>query len=304
MLVSVQRFAVDGLGCARDTWALYGGGLRLHMVRHRRMGADDRLVPLLAFGRPAAGRNLVGLALEGRSYARMRGRDGTDELVGSATLAPGRGAFSARIEPDDEETSSLTIELDPAVHGGPALVAETGALARPGRAGELAGALRSAIELAWADPAALPLVAQAADTLGDALRAEGLPIPRLEPGASPPVSPSLRALARAVDLALSQRGARPMLVDVESASGRTARTLERAFPALCGLWGQPAVSFRDHARRAVLARACWAMTSPGATTEAVARAVGFASPNAFCRAMASYGLPSPGRVRERFRALG
>jgi hypothetical protein len=38
------------------------------------------------------------------------------------------------------------------------------------------------------------------------------------------------------------------------------------------------------------------MTARGATVEEVARAVGYASPTAFARAMADAGLPPPGDV--------
>ena len=41
--------------------------------------------------------------------------------------------------------------------------------------------------------------------------------------------------------------------------------------------------------------ACF-MTTPGVTVEEVARAVGYASPTAFARAMATAGLPPPGEV--------
>ncbi|MGZ3477709.1 MAG: hypothetical protein ACXWUG_30850, partial [Polyangiales bacterium] len=38
------------------------------------------------------------------------------------------------------------------------------------------------------------------------------------------------------------------------------------------------------------------MTAPGATVEEVARAVGYASPTAFARALTQAGLPPPGEV--------
>ena len=48
--------------------------------------------------------------------------------------------------------------------------------------------------------------------------------------------------------------------------------------------------------------AAW-MTSPGATTERVARIIGYANAPAFCRAMANAGLPAPGDVAQTVRGL-
>lgn len=303
MLLSVQSFDVEEIGIHRRSWAMDAPGLWIRVVRQVGMGADEGLVRLLGFGRPTGSRNLIGVSLCGRSLVRVPGRPAQDVEPGFVGLLPGRGAYSTRLEAGPA-SFSLTIEFDRDVWGAAVLAPSVGRIADLTRLNEQAESLCHAIECAWADPSARPLVDRALVDLFSSLRASGIPIPDIDPRAFEPLPLSLSRLGRAVDRALSQTRSRAMLVDVESECELCARTLQRSLPALCALWGQSAESFREHTRRNILARACWAMTNPQATTELVARAVGFSSPNAFCRAMAGYGLPSPGRVRQRFIELG
>jgi hypothetical protein len=303
VLLSVQTFDVEEIGLHRRSWAIDAPGLWIRLVRQVGMGADERLVRLLGYGRPPASRNLVGVCLGGRSVTHVAG-GALDEMgAGDALVVPGRASYSTRLESTDPASFSLTIELDRNVWGSAAVAPTCGRIGDPTRANEHAESLCSAVERAWADPSARPLVDQALGELLAGLRADGLPIPDLDSRAFAPLPGSVSLLGRAVDRALSQTRSRAMLVDVESEGEVSARTFQRSLPALCAIWGQSVESFREHTRRNLLARACWAMTNPRATTELIARAVGFASPNAFCRAMAGYGLPSPGRVHQRFVEL-
>lgn len=265
------------------------------------MGSDEELVRLLGFGRPADSRNLVGVGLSGRCYVRAGGKPARVFEAGEFVALPGRAACSSR--GDHEHSFSLTVETDRNVWSARPWSLSSGRIGDIAVFRAIAESLCVAIESAWLDPSARPLVDTALTDLFTCLRSEGLPIPAIETRSFAPPPASIAKLARGVDRALSQTRSRAMLIDVENEGGACARTLQRAMPALCTLWGQTIESFRDHTRRTLLARACWAMTNPSATTELIAQAVGFSTPNAFCRAMASYGLPSPGRVRDRFRQL-
>ncbi|HSO36614.1 MAG TPA: hypothetical protein VLT33_29010 [Labilithrix sp.] len=303
MLLSVQSFDVEELGIHRRSWAIDAPGLWVRLVRQVGMGADERLVRLLGYGRPPTSRNLVGIVLRGDSFVSVAGGAFQEMIAGDVVLLPGRASLATRLEATDAASFSLTIELDREVWGDATLTPSLGRLSDEARVDELAGSLCVAIERAWAEPSERALVDRALADLFACLREDGLPLPRIDSRAFASLPSSLSVLGRSVDRALSQTGSRAMLVDVETDGNVCARTLQRSLPALCALWGQSVESFREHTRRTLLARACWAMTNPRATTERIAHAVGFSTPNAFCRAMATYGLPSPGRVRERFVAL-
>jgi hypothetical protein len=301
MLASCQRFEVEPLGATRRFWGFYARGVFVHIVRQAGFGADEALVPALGFGRRTEGCVTIGLTLRGGSVIRTAAA--TKEIrAGSVVLMPGRGAYRSRVEPTEDESFTMVIEVDGREHPCARVEPELAALGTIGRARDLVISCCDAIEYAWEQgdgSAAWPAI----DRLFALFRAEGLPLPAVDVSRDVPAASSLARLARAVDLALSQTRARPALVDVECAGGLSARTLQRAMPALCAIWGQRPESFRDHARRVVLGRACALMANPRSTTRGVADFLGFASPNAFCRAMASYSLPSPGAVRDRFLAL-
>jgi hypothetical protein len=303
VLLSVQSFEVEEVGIHRRSWAIDAPGLWIRLVRQAGMGADERLVRLLGFGRAPSSRNLVGVVLRGSSFVSVGGGSFQEMTAGDVMLLPGRASYAARLEATAAASFSLTIELDRDVWGVAALTSSLGRLGDLTRVNEHAESLCAAIERAWAEPSERALVDRALEDLFAGLREDGLPIPSIDARAFASLSPSLSVLGRAVDRALSQNRSRAMLVDVETDGNVCARTLQRSLPALCALWGQSVESFREHTRRNLLARACWSMTNPRATTELIAQAVGFSTPNAFCRAMATYGLPSPGRVRERFVAL-
>jgi hypothetical protein len=295
VLPSVQRFEAP-FGY-RHLWAVHARGFWIHVVRHAGMGHDEDLVPALGFGRPTGARTVVGLDLEGRTS--MRSAHGSRELpAGTAVVLPGRGAYRSRVEPSDRESFSMMLEFASA-----APTPAVATFAARERAVAIASELCLAIDAAADDAQARPRLNAAVQDLFEFFRAEGFPLPDVDPRSIPPPPPTLHRFGRAVDLALSQTGARPMLVDVERAGAATARTFQRTMPALCEAWGHKEESFRSHARRILLGRACSLMTTRDATTESVARLLGFSTPQAFCRAMARYGLPSPGAVPERFRSL-
>lgn len=302
MLVTSQRFDVASLGIRRHFRGVHAHGIWVHVVRQVGMGGDERLVPTLGFGRTTSDRLVIGVDLEGESAMTFGGKS----LVtreGSVSVLPGRGSYRARLEPSGRVSWSMIVEIDRRVHPSAPATESFGMLDGLGDARRIVSSLCDAIDRAWEDPTQRPGVHIALDALLAFMRARGLPVPAIDLRDAPEVSETLQRLARAADLALSQTGERPMIVDVEEASGIGARTLQRAMPALCALWGQAPESFRAHTRRVVLGRACALMTNPRATTEGAARVLGFSTPNALCRAMAKAGLPSPGAVRERFKAI-
>ncbi len=304
MLLSVQQFEIPQILLARRLWTISTNGLWVHVVRQRGMGADEDIAAGLGFGRPPDARNLVGVALRGRAFVRQGlGGDTAHECAaGDAIVMPGRGSFRAGILASDEESFSINIEIDRSTYeqapNAPTFM-KVRDLPRVTNDVEL---LVRAIENEWRNPEAGPLARKHLETLLATLSYEGLPVPRVLPRSQTNDDRNMRRMARAIDQTLSLSRSMPMLVDVENLTERSIRTVQRKFPELCSVWGQRAESFRAHRQRTQLARAVGAMSNPRATTELVSRALGFSSPNAFCRAMNSNGLPSPGSIARLFSA--
>lgn len=301
MLLGFRSFSIAAIGIDRQTWRIDAPGLWIRLQRQRGLGGDDRLLNVRGHGRPLGSRSLVAVMLDGHGVGRHGDRT-VDLGRGETALLPGHASYAARIEPEEEQFS-LTIEFDRAKWGGAEFSPQSGRVGEPKRVAERAEELCVAIEGAWAQPTRRPAVDRALADLLSALRADGLPIPEVDLRSFAAAPPPLANLARALDRSLSTNDSRSMLIDVEGEATVSARTIQRALPTLCALWGQRTQTFREIGRLTTLERACGAMTNPRATTELVARALGFSTPNAFCRAMNTFGLPSPGRVRERFLAV-
>lgn len=312
MLPSYQSFVVDRPAVVRRFHGAFHPRLWVHVVEQSGC-TDEALLPNLALGRPDAGRRLAGLVLGGSS--RVRFGDGTVHTlgVGQGTTCNGRGTFRSRAESIGHEASlSITIDWDArwfasrAIDIAPAFrVGDRGTSALRARASEL----RVAIEQAWrapASPAQGRIAPHVAEILA-LLRAEGLDVPAC--GAADlatTFTPEVASTSRALDRALSRTEELPMLVDVESAAGVSARTVQRWLPRVFEAWGQSSStpeSFRALRTRVQLVRACLVMSHAESSTERAAQVVGFSSPNALCRAFARAQLPSPGRIRDRLRAL-
>jgi hypothetical protein len=301
--VSHQRFAIEALGIERRFWGVYARGLWIHVVNHVGMGLDEVLVPMLGFSRASGSRSLFGVDLSGASLVRMRDGSAWTMRAGSIVSLPGRGVYRSRIERSASPSLSMIVEIDRAIYASPQTDASCGTVGSLAAVERSTRSLCEAIAEAWCAPSRIEGVQIAVQALLASLRAEGAPLPVIDCRALPRFSSTLQALQRAVDGAMSIVGSRPMLVDVEQSSSFSARTLQRAMPQLCTAWGQGEESFRGHVQRTQLGRACGLMTDPRVTTELASRLLGFSSPNALCRAMSRYGLPSPGAVRERFAAL-
>jgi AraC-like DNA-binding protein len=310
MLASFQSFVVDLPRVVRRFHGAFHPRLWVHVVEQSGC-TDEALLPNLALGRPDAGRRLTGVVLGGTSKVRFV--DGVVHTLssGEGTSCNGRGTFRSRAESSPNEPSlSITLDWDAgwfasrAISSAPSFrVASLTALR------ESVDRLRNAIERAWQQPGdgsgGALLAVHVADVLS-LLAAEGLDVPSCTAqDLATDVSSDVGAMSRALDRALSRTAEVPMLVDVEAASGVSARTVQRVLPRVLEAWGQNGSpeSFRSMRTRVQLVRACLVMSHPEATTERAAQIVGFSSPNALCRAFAQQDLPSPGRIRERLRSL-
>jgi len=303
MLFSVQKFEIGSLGIKRQVWGVSAPGLWIHVVSLRGIGQNESLVPALGFGRPLGTRNSVGLSVAGRCVVRYGQGKAVECAAGEVAVFPGRSSFRSAVEATDEVTLSMHIETDRSLFPAPLFAPSFGRLGMIDEVRAGIESLSDAIEAAWRPSSAAHLVDGALSHLFARLRASGVPVPPRESWLGADFAPQVQRCGRAVDLALSQTDSRAMLVDVERFGGISARTVERAFPDLCAALGQQPESFRAYTQRVCLVRACGAMENAKATTEGVAHAMGFSSPNAFCRAMARAGLPSPGAVRRLSREL-
>jgi hypothetical protein len=296
MLLSVQKFEIGALGIQRHLWSISAPGLWIHILSLRAIGQNENLVPALGFGRPRETRNSVGLSVAGRCFIRYEPATAVECVAGEVAVFPGRSSFRSAVAASDEATVSMHIETDRTLYPARPFAPSFGRLGMIDQVRADIERLCRAIEHAWEFRDAAPRVDDALTGLFARLRASGVPVPPRDAWLGARFTPQVHRSGRAVDLALSQTDCRPMLVDVERFGGISARSVERVFPELCAAWGQRPESFRAYTKRACLVRACGAMTNAKATTERVARAMGFSSPNAFCRAMARAGLPSPGAV--------
>lgn len=313
MLPSFQTFAVDRPAVVRRFHGAFHPRLWVHVVEQSGC-TDEALLPNLALGRPDRGRRLAGIVLGGTSKVRFS--DGTIHTlsVGEGTTCNGRGHFRSRADGRSSEPSlSVTVDWDADWFASRPL---DGALSyRVGDVTPFRGQvdrLREAIERAWhrsADAAAQRAIAARVTELLALLAAEGIDVPLCNEAELAATVPSdVASMSRALDRALSRTDELPMLVDVESTAGVSARTVQRVLPRVLEAWGQSPSSgspsgFRALRTRVQLVRACLVMSHAEATTERAAQIVGFSSPNALCRAFAQQALPSPGRVRERLHDL-
>jgi AraC-like DNA-binding protein len=136
------------------------------------------------------------------------------------------------------------------------------------------------------------------------LAAQGLPFDPCEPGdLVEDVEPVVQGLASALGRKLSALDVKPMLVDFEQELGLSRRQLLRIIGALTQRYGLNGTDWMSLRSRWRVNASLLLMTAPGARTEEVARAVGFATPGAFCNALHERGLPSPGHVPAAIAAL-
>jgi AraC-like DNA-binding protein len=297
MLASVQRFEVPELGLRRTFHGVFTPRLWVHIVELRGARVDERLMRGLGACRPDIGRRLVAFSVDGESVVRTP-MEREWAIGGEAIVCNGRASLTGGTDARVRPSLTLSIDWDATYFGDSLLRAPAFTRVMQRRLAPVVHALRDAIEAAWQDPSAvLPLQRVLERTLA-MLRAEGFAAPRVD--GRELVEDSylgLAPLSRALDVSLSFERGRPALVDLEDALRVSARTIQRRLPDVLRAWGYRPDGFSALRKRTRLFQACAVMSHSQATVEIAARATGFATPSAFCRAFVDAGLPSPGRVR-------
>lgn len=295
MFLSSRAASVPDLGAVQVTRALVHTSFRAHVVQNRSIVADDALF-LRGFPRLGClGRSVVTVVLRGR--ARLH----TGEQA--VWLEPGHVAelsHKHRVSMRTEAQpcyESFVLEWDAGALGG--------AVRRFGH-GALAMRDLERLRACAAELAAAPDPSSATKALAGALEVlagQGIDL-RLDRDLLAEKTPRrLRVTARALDRCLSELDAQPMLVDLAAELGVGERQVHRLVSELNERYGFNASNWRDTlVRRRVMVGANM-MTAPGANTERVAKAVGYASPAAFCRALAQSRLPAPGAIAGVVAAL-
>lgn len=248
---------------------------------------DERL--LSAPMRPD--RSRLTLMLEGRltSFAGERAHElARGDYIACARLGSVRSRSSAGV--------MLEIDWDPGGVGGelaPELVLGT----LPPGALERTEALSEALTRR-------PLDAAVARAALESLRAQGLPFEpdALEAELAAGSAEDQRVMA-ALDAVLCRLDQSPDTQDFVTALGCTRRTLTRRLRRLAERHrmyerAEDWRSERDFYRGLV---AMMLLSHPDATTQSVARMLGYRSPQALCHAFRRARLPSPGRVRRALR---
>lgn len=275
---------------ALDMWsrrrALYHPAFRVELIEHHNRTTEGVLIQHTAPHRRASGRSQLSIVLAGRALVRSHGKQHWLE-PGDALVVDDVAGLVSRNEPDVAGNFvCLDIEWEPGTLGTRA----TGlAVERVGDTLPVAGLFDDA-------PAAL------SDLLAR-LRALGFGFERHEPGALVDHVPGMQALSSALDAALNEAST-PTSIDLEARLGMTDRKIRRAVSALVERYRLRGGSNWREMRNQRINEAAFSMTAPGATTERVARAFGYAAPSALCLAFANLGLPSPGNVAAFVRTLG
>jgi hypothetical protein len=296
MLLSVRRVAIPELEAAVDRLVAWDPTFLVRLVMIHGVIADDVLLEGVTTPTIVPRWPVLTIALDGTGVVRQKDAailGTTGELV----WAPSGAEFRARS--GDRGVRCLVVQWDPRVLSGPTDARLTRA---PLRARDFAsiGAAADRIALSGYDTAR---ARDAVDALFDVLRALGFV------DARPPREPSATTrLARAgevVDQCLSNLSANPTALDIEGAlrcSPAHARRTMQSYVARLGF--SDAKNWRELRTSWRLYMGALLMTSPRATTDLVARALGYGSPVAFCHAFTNAGLPSPGSVRAAVDRLG
>jgi AraC-like DNA-binding protein len=280
------------------THAVVHSGYRVHAVLRDNVVSEDGLLTRGFDRRGALGRPVATALLEGRARLRLPGEE---RWLGPGDLCVIAGKNALLMRQEGPRYRSVVVEWEPPAWGArPAAAIAVTSLSPASRAPieALAAALLAAEGRVEPALAALP-------PAWEALRGEGVPL--AEAGAErlrEPVAEPLLRLARALDAMCSNLRGAPMLVDLESALALSTRQINRLVQDFNTRFGFNAAGWRDTRNRWRLLMGATLMTAEGATPEAVARAVGFASAATFSRALANVGLPPPGEIAAAVRALG
>lgn len=287
-----------GAAALLATHAIVHSAYRVHAVFRDNVISEDALLVRGFDRRGAVGRPVATVLLEGRARLRVPGEERALE-PGQLCVAASKAQILMRQE--GPRYRSLVWEWEPDAWGArpaeplsvrplpAATCAELTAFTEVLRdAGDDASLAVPALASAWAS-----------------LRAQGVPLAEADQGRLvEPIGEPTRRLARALDALQSNLRGVPMMTDLEAVLGLSLRQINRLVQEFNERYGFNASGWRDTRNRWRLMMGATLMTAPGATAEAVARAVGFASSATFSRALANIGLPPPGEIAAAVRALG
>ena len=292
MLVSIRQLQFPALDAGVMRILVRHPSFVLRLVEFRGGTVEDRLFdapqlrstvcdwPLLAV--TLAGRGVV---RDGAAAACVAGR----ELI----WAPRGAGIRARSEPSG--IRALFLQWNPDVFGSPAEASFSAVRLRAPEFARITGAAEHVVAAGY-DAARM---SAAVAGLFAIVRAAGLVGVCPEPGdlANAPGS-DLAGVGAAIDRALCDLRAKPMLVDVEGSLGRSAAQTRRLIHS-CGaqLPGSASTSWRAQRNLWRMYLGALLMTNPRGETDAVAKLLGYGSAVAFCHAFANAGLPSPGNIR-------
>jgi AraC-like DNA-binding protein len=282
VLVSRRDTRCPALGARVSTLALLHSRFRVHLVENERVICDDALA-LRAFSRKGElGRAVATLVVEGRARLRAFGRE-HGLAPGTIALLPSKNDVEMRQEASPRYVA-IVVEWEPGTLFG----------ARPdafsvAQAHSLETARIIAERLRTGDLSCLEM-------LGPLFAGAGLVSCSFESETGE--SARLASVSAALDRALSLLDAQPMSVDLERALGLSARQVNRVVSDFNARYGFNAGTWRDARNRRRLLVGAALFSQESATLDEVARAVGYRSETALCRAFANAGLPSPGSIAQ------
>jgi hypothetical protein len=301
MILSYRRAELSELDAHIALREILHPHFRLQVVDNRNVVNDDAL--FLRQGvlvrRAHLTRPVVTVLLAGEARVRAFGREQW-LAPGDVSVVSAKSALELREQ--GESFRSLVFEWDPQWgFGTPRPEAqETASLGAPALA-----RLRAHAEQLLDKQLSAPLAASCIHDVLGVLAAAGLPLGPVPEGAFvAEVPPQDERLSLALDRALSCLRDRPMVVDLERELDVSARHVTRLVNSFNERYGCDATTWQEARSRRRLLVGTTFMTREGATTDLVAKRVGYASSPTFCRALGSVGLPSPTRVRDAVRALG
>lgn len=297
--MSVRRLDVPEIGASIGRHFFRHTHLTCKVVEARGVVAEDLLIAPTRIPTSEGSWPVVTVVLEGQGLVRAGDR-GEQAMPRDLVWTPpgldyrGRGGDGGRL-------LALLVQWDPAVFGG----TSSGNADRARLHTRDFDRLRAAIADAQSAGHDGQLAAGAVERICAALRALGLLDAR--PTAADlhtDVAPDLARAGRAVDALLSNPRSMPAALDLQARIHRSPAQARRLVTTYADvLRAQGATGWREmlHAWRLYVGATL--MTAERATTEAVARALGYRSPAAFCHAFALAGMRSPGAIRSLVRQL-
>lgn len=291
VLVSHRVVDVPTFGASVSEHGVLHSRFRLIVQERKNVIEDPGIFSQVFRRRRDVPRSAILIPLAGRTV--LRTDDGTHELSEGQCAVELRGRpWSLRKEAD---SAVLMVEWEPGLVSSRLVCPSRPAALSPGTLRRIQAASRDIV-----DPGAdAEAASEASATIFAALRAEGFPFdPIAGPELREEVPTWASSLVRAVDATIRSLCRQPVLGELERALGWSERQIQRRIRELHqryasfvdGGWRELQLGWRFVVGAAL-------MSAPGATTENVAGALGYASPRAFCDSFANAGLPSPGAVR-------